>query len=67
MKKHKKKRSPSHLLLSLLQFSSDSFSAQQRSLARKKSRNCSRSFSSADEYPHDTAPRTECSALSGPH
>ena len=38
-----------HLLLSLLQFSSDSFSAQQRSLARKKFRNCSKSFSSAYE------------------
>ena len=34
-------------------------------LARKKSRNCSKSFSSAYEYPHDTASRTECSALSG--
>ena len=30
-----------------------------------KSRNCSKSFSSAYEYPHDTASRTECSALSG--
>ena len=29
------------------------------------SRNCSRSFSLADEYPHDPSPRTECSALSG--
>ena len=29
------------------------------------SRNCSRSFSSADEYPHDPCPRTECPALSG--
>ena len=29
------------------------------------SRNCSRSFSSADEYPHDPSPRTECPALSG--
>ena len=29
------------------------------------SRNCSRSFSSADEYPHDPFPRTECPALSG--
>ena len=29
------------------------------------SRNCSRSLSSADEYPHDSSPRTECPALSG--
>ena len=29
------------------------------------SRNCSRSFSSADEYPHDPSPRTECPVLSG--
>ena len=29
------------------------------------SRNCSRSLSSADEYPHDPSPRTECPALSG--
>ena len=29
------------------------------------SRNCSRSFSSADEYPHDPSPRTECPAFSG--
>ena len=29
------------------------------------SRNCSRSFSLADEYPHDPSPRTECPALSG--
>ena len=29
------------------------------------SRNCSRSFSLADEYPHDPFPRTECPALSG--
>ena len=29
------------------------------------SRNCSRSFSSADEYPHDPSPRTECPALYG--
>ena len=29
------------------------------------SRNCSRSFSSADEYPHDPSPRTECPTLSG--
>ena len=28
------------------------------------SRNCSRSLSSADEYPHDPSPRTEC-PLSG--
>ena len=28
------------------------------------SRNCSRSFSSVDEYPHDPSPRTECPALS---
>ena len=28
------------------------------------SRNCSRSFSLADEYPHDPSPRTECPALS---
>ena len=47
-----------HLLLRLLQFSSDSFSSQQRSSARKKSRNCSRSLSSADENPHDPAPTT---------
>ena len=40
-----------HLLLRLLQFSSDSFSSQQRSSTRKKSRNCSRSLSSADENP----------------
>ena len=33
-------------------------------LTRKKSRNCSKSFSSAYEYPHDTASRTECLALS---
>ena len=54
-----------HLLLRLLQFSSDSFSSQQRSSARKKSRNCSRSLSSADENPHDPAPITECPALPG--
>ena len=29
------------------------------------SRNCSRSLSSANEYPHDSSPRTECPALSG--
>ena len=29
------------------------------------SRNCSRSLSSADEYPHDSFSRTECPALSG--
>ena len=29
------------------------------------SRNCSGSFSLADEYPHDPSPRTECQALSG--
>ena len=29
------------------------------------SRNCSRSLSSADEYPRDPSPRTECQALSG--
>ena len=29
------------------------------------SRNCSRSFSLADEYPHDPSPRTECPALPG--
>ena len=29
------------------------------------SRNCSRSFSLADEYSHDPSPRTECPALSG--
>ena len=29
------------------------------------SRNCSRSLSSVDEYPHDLSPRTECPALSG--
>ena len=29
------------------------------------SRNCSRSFSLADEYPHDSSPRTECPALPG--
>ena len=29
------------------------------------SRNCPRSFSTADEYPHDPSPRTECPALSG--
>ena len=29
------------------------------------SRNCSRSFSSADEYPHDPFSRTECPALFG--
>ena len=29
------------------------------------SRNCSRSLSSADEYPHDSSPRTEGPALSG--
>ena len=28
------------------------------------SRNCSRSLPSADEYPHDPSPRTECPALS---
>ena len=28
------------------------------SLARRMSRNCSRSLSSADEYPHDPSPRT---------
>ena len=28
------------------------------------SRICSRSFSSADEYPHDPSSRTECPALS---
>ena len=48
-----------HLLLRLLQFSSDSFTSQQRSSARKKSRNCSRSLSLADENPHDPAPTTE--------
>ena len=56
-----------HLLLPLLQFSSDSFSSQQRSSARKKSRNCSRSLSSADENPHDPAPTTECPALPRDH
>ena len=56
-----------HLLLRLLQFSSDSFSSQQRSSARKKSRNCSRSLSSADENPHDPAPTTECPALPRDH
>ena len=56
-----------HLLLRLLQFSSDSFSSQQRSLAGKKSRNCSRSLSSADENPHDPAPTTECPALPRDH
>ena len=56
-----------HLLLRLLQFSSDSFSSQQRSSARKKSRNCSRSLSSADENPHDPAPTTECPALLRDH
>ena len=56
-----------HLLLRLLQFSSDSFSSQQRSSARKKSRNCSRSLSSADENPHDPAPTTECPALPWDH
>ena len=56
-----------HLLLRLLQFSSDSFSSQQRSSARKKSRNCSRSLSPADENPHDPAPRTECPALPRDH
>ena len=55
------------LLLRLLQFSSDSFSSQQRSSARKKSRNCSRSLSSADENPHDPAPTTECPALPRDH
>ena len=54
-------------LLRLLQFSSDSFSSQQRSSARKKSRNCSRSLSSADENPHDPAPTTECPALPRDH
>ena len=29
------------------------------------SRNCSRSFSLADEYPHDSSPGTECPALPG--
>ena len=29
------------------------------------SSNCSRSFSSGDEYLHDPSPRTECQALSG--
>ena len=29
------------------------------------SRNCSRSFSSTDDYSHDPSPRTECPALSG--
>ena len=29
------------------------------------SRNCSRSLSSADEYPHDPSSTTECPALSG--
>ena len=29
------------------------------------SRNCSRSFSLADEYPHDPSPRTECLVLPG--
>ena len=29
------------------------------------SRNCSRSFSLADECPHDPSPKTECPALSG--
>ena len=29
------------------------------------SRNCSRSLPSADEYPHDSFPRTEYPALSG--
>ena len=29
------------------------------------SKNCSRSLSSADEYPLDPFPRTECPALSG--
>ena len=56
-----------HLLLRLLQFSSDSFSSQQRSSARKKSRNCSRSLSSADENPHDPTPTTECPALPRDH
>ena len=55
------------VLLHLLQFSSDSFSSQQRSSARKKSRNCSRSLSSADENPHDPAPTTECLALPRDH
>ena len=56
-----------HLLLRLLQFSSDSFSSQQRSSARKKSRNCSRSLSSADENPNDPASTTECLALPRDH
>ena len=56
-----------HLPLRLLQFSSDSFSSQQRSSARKKSRKCSRSLSSADENPHDPAPTTECPALPRDH
>ena len=29
------------------------------------SRNCSRSFSLADEYPHDPSPKTECPVLPG--
>ena len=56
-----------HLLLRLLQFSSDCFSSQQRSSARKKFRNCSRSLSPSDENPHDPAARTECSALPRDH
>ena len=46
---------------------SSSSSSQQRSPARKKSRTRSRSPSSADEIPHDPAPKIERPALSRDH
>ena len=62
-KKHKRKRSPSPSP----SVPSSSSSSQQRSLARNVTRTCSRSPLSADEIPHDPAPRIESPALSRDH
>ena len=61
-RKHKRKRSPSPS-----PSVSSSSSSLQGSPARKKSRTRSRSPSSADEIPHDPAPRIESPALSRDH
>ena len=66
VKKHKRRRSPSPSSSSS-SVSSYSSSSQQRSPARKKSRTCSRSPSSADESPHVPATRIESPALSRDH
>ena len=64
-KKHKRKRSPSPSSSSSVFFRLFFFSAEK--FSQEKSRNCSRSLSSADENPHDPAPRTECPALPRDH